>query len=271
MNYHLLSTEKLISGRDRAILRSLAMHRYLPAKYIERLHFYDHASPASGSRSCRRVLERLMRRRLIQRLPERRIGGVYSGSSAYIYSLTKRGHKVVEQNDSASPKASNFSSTLFLDHSLEIAHTHVRLEEATRHDTLELLNLQTEPFNWRSYTNTYGLKDTLKPDLYVTTAPKRDDLYEDVWFIEVDRATESAAAIEKKCLQYIDYRMSNNHEPGAFPIVVWLVPHSQRHHQLTSLVSKLPDMHQNMFRVLHQNSLINFIRARYFLEHLPLM
>jgi hypothetical protein len=269
MNYQLLTVENTLSGRDRAILQSLAMHRYLPAQYIERLHFYDHASPASASRSCRRVMERLLQRKLIQRLPERRIGGVYAGSTAYIYSLSRHGQKFVQRARGVSVSSNSFASTLFLDHTLEVAHTHVRLEEATRRNALELLAVQTEPLTWRPYVNTYGLQDTLKPDLYIATAPKHDDLYEDVWFIEVDRATESTAAIERKCLQYIDYRMSGHNEPGAFPLVVWLVPHSQRYHQLEALVSKLPSMHQNMFRVLHQNSFVNFVRTRYFLEHLP--
>ena len=55
-------------------LASLERYRYLSARQIEELHFFDHATPLTGARTCRRVLERLTEswRALATRAPHRR-------------------------------------------------------------------------------------------------------------------------------------------------------------------------------------------------------
>ncbi len=50
-----------LSQRDLAVLQSVAAHRFLGTRHIEGLHFADHATPLSGARSARRVLQRLQR------------------------------------------------------------------------------------------------------------------------------------------------------------------------------------------------------------------
>jgi len=63
----------------------------------------------------------------------------------------------------------------------------------------------------------------LKPDLYAVTASGD---YEDHWFCEIDRATESMPTLLKKCVQYEAYRRTGAEQDrlGVFPLVVWVVP-----------------------------------------------
>jgi hypothetical protein len=42
-----------------AVLASVAAHRFLTTRHVERLHFADHSSALAGARACRRVLARL--------------------------------------------------------------------------------------------------------------------------------------------------------------------------------------------------------------------
>src|SRR5207247_2442265 len=84
-----------VSERDLAIVRSVREHRFLAAGHIEALHFADHASFDSAARISRRVLARLTRQRLLNRL-ERRVGGVRAGSASYIYALGPVGGRLID-------------------------------------------------------------------------------------------------------------------------------------------------------------------------------
>jgi len=58
-----------------------------------------------------------------------------------------------------------------------------------------------------------GSRLTLKPDLYVLTAPRTNQQpseFEDHAYIEVDRATESLPTLIRKCRQYETYRRSGH-------------------------------------------------------------
>src|SRR5665647_1614795 len=48
-----------LSERDMCVIGNIDRYRYLSARQIEELHFFDHASSLTGARACRRVLERL--------------------------------------------------------------------------------------------------------------------------------------------------------------------------------------------------------------------
>jgi Replication-relaxation len=65
-----------------------------------------------------------------------------------------------------------------------------------------------------------GGQAILKPDLYAVTA-SRD--FEDSWFIEVDRGTESLPTLLRKCGQYEEYRRSGveQRDRQVFPLVLW--------------------------------------------------
>src|SRR5262245_7747674 len=88
-----------LSERDLAVVRFVAEHRFLTAKHVESLAFWDHASPLAAARVCRRVLLRLTREGLLARL-ERRVGGVRAGSASYVYGLRSRGIRLLTKEGS---------------------------------------------------------------------------------------------------------------------------------------------------------------------------
>ena len=218
-----------LSDRDWRILHSLTAHPFLTTLHIQRLHFADHASISSGSRVCRRVLSRLAAIRAIQHL-ERRIGGVRAGSASFVWRLGPVGERLLQRalGGADGPRLRRKEPSLHhLDHCLAVAETHIRLLEAGRSHAPELLRLQTEPICWRPYATLGGGQAVLKPDLYAVTASGD---FEDSWFIEVDRGTESLPTLLRKCGQYEDYRRSGveQRDRQVFPLVLWLLPDERR-------------------------------------------
>src|SRR5690348_806582 len=72
-----------LSQRDLEVLATLGRLRLLTGGQIQRLHMADGSSTTQARRS-RAMLQRLTELRLVVRL-ERRIGGVRSGSSGFVY------------------------------------------------------------------------------------------------------------------------------------------------------------------------------------------
>ncbi|MEA2901384.1 MAG: hypothetical protein QOH36_1271 [Actinomycetota bacterium] len=79
----------------------------------------------------------------------------------------------------------------------------------------------------------------MKPDAAVRLGA---DEYEDHWFIEVDRGTESPAVIERKAAVYRSYWSTGREqaELGAFPRVLWLVPDERRRAVLVHALGRGP-------------------------------
>lgn len=187
-----------LSERDRQVLDSVAEHRFLTTKHIERLHFVDHATPLAAARICRRVLARLHAARLLHRL-DRRVGGLHAGSAGYVWSIGLVGDHVLRHaaGDGLRRRIKEPSAT-FLDHTMAIADAHLALVDAARADSFELVAVEHEPSCWRGFTTASGATDTLRPDLYAVTATGD---YEDCWFLEIDRGTESLPTLIRKCAQ----------------------------------------------------------------------
>lgn len=211
-----------LSVRDLAVIRSVREHRFLTARQIEELHFAEHSTDEAGARVCRRVLARLTRDRLLARL-ERRVGGVRAGSASFVYALGPIGSRLLDENR----RRLTEPSPLFLDHTLAVAEAHVQLVRATRRGQLELLSVDVEPDCWRRYTGSGGAPEIVRPDLYAVTG---SGAFEDCWFLEIDRGTESPAAISRKCRAYEAYWRTGREQEshGTFPLVAWVVPDDQR-------------------------------------------
>jgi hypothetical protein len=92
---------------------------------------------------------------------------------------------------------------------------------------MALANVMLEPECWRWYEGANGKKLVLKPDMF---AAIQANGYEDCWFIEIDRATETPARVLEKCDRYIHYLRSGAEQKktGVFPYVVWIVPSEKR-------------------------------------------
>jgi hypothetical protein len=237
-----------LSDRDHAILASLQSHRFLTTTQIQTFHFFEHTTNGSASRICRRVLTRLDAGRLIEHL-ERRVGGVRAGSASYVWRVGLIGDQVLRQASGDGIRARRKEpSAHHLEHCLAIADAHLDLRQAAQKTRLELLNVETEPTCWRDYLGAGGQREVLKPDLYAVTASGD---FEDHWFIEVDRATESLPTLLKKCGQYERYRRTGReqHGGGVFPVVVWSMPGERRAGKLRAALKASRTLPNDLFRI----------------------
>lgn len=179
-----------LSDRDWAVLTTLSRVRVASASQLERLHF-----AGVSTRQARAALASLVARRLVARLP-RQVGGVRAGSAGYVYVLDVGGQRLTRP---ASGRVHRpwAVGTLFLAHSLAVTELLVGLAEATRAAgaAVALLDFQTEPSCWRSFTGPGGGRAVLKPDAEAVMQVGR---FEDRWFLEVDRATESRPTLDRK-------------------------------------------------------------------------
>lgn len=243
----LLRLQDDLSDRERAVLLGLADCRLLATGQLQRLHFADHATEGAASRICRRVLARLQRLGVIEHL-ERRIGGVRAGSASYVWRVGQVGERLLRQADEALRGRHKQPGLRFVDHVLAIAECTVQLVEADRRDDLELVTVEHEPACWRGFLGSHGSAETLKPDLYAVTANAE---YEDSWFIEVDRATESLPTVLRKCAQYERYQRSGREQAarGVFPAVLWVVPDDGRATAMTAAIRRRYGPNQELFRV----------------------
>jgi hypothetical protein len=185
---------------------------------------------------------------LLQR-PVRRIGGLQAGSASSVWMLTTAGQRLRNQRSGLGAVGRvREPGEGFVRHYLAIANAHLALIEAQRAKRLELLDVQIEPAAWRGYTGPTGTPITLKPDLYAVTATGD---YEDHWFMEVDRATESIPTLIKQCRQYETYRRSGAEQAdsGLFPLVLWVVPDEPRAAKLRQALDASRDLDSALFRI----------------------
>lgn len=223
-----------LSVRDRAIIATLSEFRLASSAHLQRLHFRD-GTHLSNLRRCRDSLKRLTDLRVLHRL-DRRVGGIRSGSSGFVYALDVAGLRLAGATNR--PQRPTLPSLPYLAHVLAVTELGVRLREASR-DRFEILALSGEPSCWRQYVGSSGTRIFLKPDLFVQVLAGQD---ESAFFVEVDLATESATALARKFERYHAYFRSGReeHRLGYFPRVLWLVPSERRKAVLLDVAAKQP-------------------------------
>jgi hypothetical protein len=260
----LLGLAASLSARDRSVLELLHEHRFLTTTHLYVLLFEDkHANEGTGLRVCRRVLARLHRHRLIEQLP-RRVGGYGAGSSAGVWFLTPTGQRLRSLNsgDGATlpPARVRDPSTRFVAHTLAVADVRVRLHRAARAGRFTIRTLETEPRCWRPYLGLHGGRETLKPDLALTTI-SADGQYEDAWFIEVDLGTEHLPTVLGKCAQYETYRRTGTEQGrrGVFPLVVWITTTGERAAKLRAGIHGTRRLDNALHRVVTPDQLTDLI------------
>jgi hypothetical protein len=115
--------------------------------------------------------------------------------------------------------------------------------------------VQIEPQCWRSFPGLGGGTVTLKPDMYVVIGSGE---YEDHWFIEIDRGTESLPVLIRQCQQYETYRRSGVEQAdgGIFPRVLWLVPDEHRAERLRDRIQSARTLDHQLFHVTTTDQLI---------------
>lgn len=243
-----------LSGRDLAIVRQVADLRLMSGKQIARIHFTpdDHASDTTAARSARRVLERLVRDRLLIRL-HRRVGGVRAGSVSFVYAIGPVGERVL---DLPGPRRRfREPSTTFALHTLAVAETIVSITEASRLRRFDLLALQPEPHCWRQLPGMVSGK-VLRPDLFVNVGIGD---FEHRWFIEVDLGTEHLPTLMRKCQAYETYFQSGQEqaEHGVFPKVLWQMHQQKRADHLQQAITSTSRLTDGLFTVVTTDKTID--------------
>ena len=245
-----------LSDRDLAIIRQVGDLRLMSSRQIEAVHFGPerHASRVTATRTCRRVLERLVGDRLLLRL-QRRIGGLRAGSHAAIYALGPVGQRVLDLDR---PRQRLREPTApFVDHTLAIGQLVVNLTLAAREGQCELLAVETEPSSWRSFKSLRGQHE-LRPDLFVALGVGD---YEHRWFVEIDRGSESLPVLVRKCRRYDAYYRSGTEQAkhGVFPRACWVVPTAPRASRLEQAVSSARDLTERLFTVSVEESAVEIL------------
>lgn len=231
--------------RDREVLRRIDEHRYLTTHQIQSFAFTAHGSAESAARTARYVLARLERLALIRSLP-RRVGGVRAGSAARIWQLAPAGARLLR--DEGQTYRTHEPSLRFLQHCLAVADVHLGLRELASHESVEAIDVATEPHSWRRYTGPGGERRLLQPDL-ASIIRTRD--FVDRWFIEVDLGTESLPTVLKKCGQYETYRSSGIEQDthDAFPLVIWIFTSPMRAEKVKSSILRSPRLTPELYRL----------------------
>lgn len=242
-----------LDERDLLVVRAVNEHRFLTTPQIEALFFFK-GTEAGAARMCRRTLARLTREHVLVRL-ERRVGGVRAGSASFVYAIGPVGRRLLPE-----ARRTTEPSLLFLDHTLAIADVRVLLEETERRGELELVTVEIEPASWRHFVGSGGARDIVKPDHYIVTGT---DEYEDAWFLEVDRGTESPAAIARKCHAYDRYWRSGREQAthGSFPVTVWITPDERRCSRVERIIGAARGLNRDLFRVTTGPQLIALLRG----------
>ena len=236
----LLALLEELPERERALLDLVARFRLVQSSQVERLFFTDSSNQGAAARHCRRQLARLVELGLLHRL-ERRIGGVRAGSAGHVYALAPAGRRLqalIEGDDRASDRGVHEPGLPFLRHTLAVTELYVRLREAERTGTVELLGYDTEPDCWRAYTLASGAIGYVKPDAFVRLGVEE---WEERSFIEIDLGTEGRGDLVRKLKAYQALFRSGREqtERGVFPRVAFLATREPRAAQIARVADSL--------------------------------
>jgi hypothetical protein len=233
--------------RERTIIEAVGRLRLVSGRQIERLFFTTTTEPASRARLARRTLARLVERGLLGRL-ERRIGGVRAGAAGHIYYVTARGQRLVAywQGQGLTRPRSRYEPTAtFARHTIAITESYVRLVEADRAGTVELLEFKAEPACWQSYVGAGGGRQWVKPDGYARIGSGE---YETRSWLEIDCGTEGRGALARKCAAYVACYRAGVMADG-FPRVTWIAMTAKRRELLAEVCGSLPPEAWKLFVV----------------------
>jgi hypothetical protein len=250
-----------LSERDWLALQHVATLHFVSGSQLTRLCFGGSDDATANARAARRALLRLTRLGVVERLP-RPIGGVRAGSAGFVYRLGLGGHRLAVirgWQPERLRRRSLVPGTLFLHHTLAIAELHTRLIEHERSRRFELLALTAEPLCHRSYNGLGGQRSSLKPDSYVRLGL---GLYEDSYFIEVDRGTEGSRALSGQLARYVAYYHTGHEqtEHGVFPRVLWLTTNAERVWVIEDCVRRLPADARGLFAVAEFENALTVIQ-----------
>lgn len=252
----------LLTPVERSVLAQVQRTRLCSGGHLERL-FWSEGRPASRARQARRVLSQLADWRILDRLP-RQVGGRRAGSRGFVYCLGPCGVRLVAREQGVRPRRLDAPGDRYVAHILAATEQVVRLHEADREGGLELIEVQSEPACWRSFSGPFSARRVLKPDLFVRIAAGTDGRYEDRWAVEIDMATEAGGTLHAKCWHYVEHYRSGSeqHAYGTYPRVVWATTTQRRAEQLSEMIGRLPEEASRLFTVCRQDELIALLARK---------
>jgi hypothetical protein len=249
----------LLTPTEREVLGAVARTRLCSGAQLERLYWYE-GNPASRARQARRVLGQLAEWRVLDRLP-RQIGGRRAGSRGFVYGLGPSGVRLLARESGRRPARLDAPGDRYVAHTLAATELVVRLHEADRSNTLELIaEPQSEPECWRSFARPFGGRRWLKPDLFIRLGAGP---HEYRWAVEVDMATEARGTLTAKCWRYLEHYRSGSEQRshGTYPRVIWATTTDRRAEQLRNLIARLPDEASRLFTVCRQDEAVAFLAS----------
>jgi hypothetical protein len=243
----------LLTPTERAVLKLVARTRLCSGAQLERLYWHE-GSPASRARQARRVLSQLADWRILDRLP-RQVGGRRAGSRGFVYCLGPSGVRLLARESGGRPRRLEAPGDRYVGHILAATEQVVRLHEAGRRGTLELIEVQSEPACWRTFVGPFGARRVLKPDLFIRVGAGE---YEYRWAVEIDMATEARGTLHAKCWRYIEHHRTGSEQRthGTYPRVVWATTTERRAEQLEQTIARLPEEARRLFTVCRQDELV---------------
>lgn len=213
----------VFTDRDIEILKAINRYRYLRTNQITRLVFLENKT----HQSTRRRLKYLYHNKFLDRVVPFIQAGESSGETAYF--LDKEGAELLEDYEEEVkyyPKA-NQAKHRFLRHALDLSEFRVNLEIALKDHPIVSLARFTADFEIKSYTqNLIGnhifklynevthpfnkKRYVVYPDARIILKGKGEyEKHQKLYYLEVDRGTESLQRIKDKVIGYNIYRKLN--------------------------------------------------------------
>ena len=209
----------VLTDRDIEILRAVNRCRYLRTSQIKRIVFPQNTT----LQSTRRRLKYLFHNKFLGRItPFIQIG---QGEGETAYYLDKAGGELLKEygDELYSYSQQNQVRTQFLNHALDLSEFRINMETALKsHPIIELYRFTCD-FELKEYTlkamgrKIYKLYDevihpinrqrhVVYPDALIILKGKGEyDEFQKVYFLEIDRGTESLSVIRDKVIGYNIY------------------------------------------------------------------
>lgn len=238
-----------LSERDRSLLAALRTVRVLSGAQAERLLFAEIAEGARG-RIRRRVLGRLVAARLVETL-ERRVGGVRAGSGGLVYALGLSGQRLLDLDGVGHGQRRRPAYTpgpLFLAHALAVSEVYVSLVELARgRPELDVRQFAVESAARFEPPDSDAV---LRPDALAVLASSD---VEDIWWLEIDRGTESLPRLAEMLRRYLTFAESGVPGPGGVvPRVLVSVTSEERARAVRGLTRRLPPLASELFVICRE-------------------
>lgn len=231
-----------MTGRDAEIVETTDAFGQLSSGQIWAIHFQHNAS----KNSMDRVLQRLVKNKLLNRIERRMVGGTRGGSGQYVYQLGSLGHDFLGKRGAFAPAHRTVKQ-----HMLEIVDVFLRFQTEEQAGNIRILNYLTEP---DTHVEIAGAK--LRPDLFLEYELIREKKAISLW-VEVDRGFESLSVISAMINRYVHVM---NHATAddleTIPMILFIVPDDRRLRNISGLIKREAKGYQQMFSVQLRDSII---------------